>query len=341
MNRLRDSRSNPEDGFTVIELLVTMVITGIVLAIAGTFFANIARLTSWSGKDREATGQAALALDAIRAIVRVAADNPTSSTTTDPAVLVAKPTQLQLTAYANTSSTNTAPTRITLTIDTGGYLTVRRDPGTQSADGYWSYTVSPTTSRITGPFSLSPSTPFFTYINTGGTVMSSASGLSLAQRKTITFIRVTTTVDSTNAGGSSDPVIVTSSIGMPNLQRDVSATISIPDIPTPSATPVFTTPAVTPTATKSTASASPSSTPTTSSGGSGTGTGSGSGSGSGNGTSTPTTGTGGGGSGSTGGGSGTSTPAPSKSTSTPTPTKTTSTPTPTPTPTPSHTRVAG
>ena len=350
MNRLRNLRSNADDGFTLIELIVTMVITAIILTMAGAFFVNISRLTSWSGADRDATGQSALALDAVRSIVRVAVNNPTSATNTDPAILVAKPTQVQLTAYSNTSSTATAPTRILLAIDASGYLTVRRDPGTESTDGYWSFTTSTTTTRIAGPFSLSPTTPFFTYLDTTGKVMSSAAGLTLNQRNTITFVRVTTTVDETNSGGQPDPVIVTSSIGMPNVQRDVSSTISIPDIPTPSATPVYTTPAVTatptPTPTKTTASATPSPTPTTGSG-TGTGTGSGSGSGSGTGTATPTGGTGGGTGGTGGGGSGSSTPSatatPTKTatpTPTPTPTKTV-TPTPTPTPTPTHTRVAG
>jgi prepilin-type N-terminal cleavage/methylation domain-containing protein len=339
MNRLRNLRSNPDDGFSLVELLVAMLITGIVLAMAGAFFVNISRLTSWSGKDREATGQAALALDAIRAIVRVAADNPTSATNTDPAILIAKPSQLTLTAFSNTSVATAAPSKVTLAIDASGYLVVTRQSGTQGSDGYWTFSPTSTSSRVAGPFSLTPATSFFTYLNTAGAVMSSPSGLSLAQRKTITFVRSTTTVDSTNAGGAADPVVVTTSIGMPNLQRDVSATISIPDIPTPTATPVYTTPAVTPTPSRTTTSASP--TPTTGSGGSGTGTGSGSGSGSGSGTSTPTTGTGGGGTGSTGGGSGTSTPTPSRSTSTPTPTPTRTTTSPTPVPTPSHTRVAG
>lgn len=329
-----------DDGFTMVELLVTMLITGIVLAMMGIFFANIARLTTWSGNDRAATGQAALALDAVRAVVRVAADNPTTATNTDPAVLAATPTSLTLTAYSNTSISATQPTKVTFTVNSTGTLIQTRQAAVLTTDGYWAFTGAVTTTTIASGFSVSPSTPFFTYVNASGAVLNATTGLTVAQRKTVTFIRVTTTLDTPGPSGGADPIVVTSSIGMPNVSRDVAATISVPNLPTPTQTPV-----PTPTPTRSlTVTPTPSVTPTPTtgaSGGSGTGTGGGSGGGTGTGTATPTTGTGTGGSGQpTGGGSGTTTPAPTRS-ATPTPTVTptrTVTPTPTPTPTPSRSR---
>lgn len=330
MTPLDRLRRNDDDGFTVVELLVTMVITGIVLAILGTFFANISRLTNWSGQDRDKTGQAALALDAVRSVVRVAADLPVSGTTTNPAVVKATPTTLTITAYSNASASITAtpPIRVTFALvsdSTGtGILQQTRQVATMIGQ-YWSFANSGvgTTTEVARGFSTDAATPFFTYVDSNGKVFPMTNPVTGANLAKITFIRVTTTLDAgTTSGGPTDDVVVTTSIGMPNLQRDVSATVSVPNLPTPT-----TTPTPTPTPVKSSSSAPPS----TPSGGSGTGSGTGSGSGSGSGTSSP--GTGSGGTGTSGGGSGTSSPKPSTSSPKPTTTTTTTTPKPTPRPT--------
>ncbi|GAA2751380.1 type II secretion system protein [Amnibacterium kyonggiense] len=327
LDRLRQGRSG-EDGFTLVELLVTMLITGIVLSMIGVFFANISRLTSWSGKDRDATGQAALALDAVRAVVRVATNVPKSTTETYWAIQYGTPTQLQIIAYSNTSVSDSAPVLVTFNLGSDGTFTEQRQAATMSPlTGFYAFNGSVTKTTIANGFVASGAeTPFFQYLDQSFKPLNASPKLSDADRQNnVTLIRVTTTLDPTTAGGPDGKVIVTSSIGMPNLDRDVVATASVPNLPTPTETPT-----PTPTVTKSSSAPAASPTPTTgaSSGGSGTGTGTGSGPGTGPGTSTPTTGTGGGGTGSTGGGSGTSTPAPSSSSPKPT---ATATPTPKPT----------
>lgn len=328
--RLRNA-GRSDDGFTLVELLVTMLITGIVLSMIGVFFANISRLTSWSGKDRDATGQAALALDAVRAVVRVATNVPKSTTDTYWAVQSGTATQLQIIAYSNTSVADSAPVLVTFNLAADGTFTEQRQAAVLNpATGFYSFTGTITKTTIASGFlATGTETPFFQYLDQSFNPLTATPKLSDSDRQNkVTLIRVTTTLDPTTAGAPDGKVVITSSIGMPNLDRDVVATASVPNLPTPTETP---TPTPTPTKATSTPAASP--TPTTgatSSGGSGTGTGSGSGSGSGSGTSTPTTGTGSGGTGSTGGGSGTSTPAPSASTTTPKPTATaTATPKPT------------
>jgi prepilin-type N-terminal cleavage/methylation domain-containing protein len=263
-------------GFTIVELLVTMLITGIVLAMLGTFFANISRLTSWSGKDRDATGQAALALDAVRAVVRVATDNPTSSTNTDPAIVSASGTNLSVTAYSNTAVAASVPVQVTFTLDAAGTLTEKRQASTPTPTGYYQFNGQVTTRVVARGFVLNGATPFFTYVDTAGNVLNSTNGLSGTDRTKVTFVRVTTTLSPSTAGRADDPIIVTSSIGMPNLTRDVSASVSVPNLPTPTVTPTptptptnvtTTTPpaSTTPTSTTPTSTTPTSTTPTSSS----------------------------------------------------------------------------
>jgi prepilin-type N-terminal cleavage/methylation domain-containing protein len=262
----------PDAGFTMVELLVTMLITGIVLAMLGTFFANISRLTSWSGKDRDATGQAALALDAIRAVVRVATDNPTSATNTDVAIVAGSQTSLTINAYSNAAVTASAPVQVTFAVDPAGTLTEKRQLSTLSATGYYQFTGAVSTRVVARGFVLNGQTPFFGFVDTSGNLLPAATGLNAGDRAKVTFIRVTTTLAPTTTNGPDGVVIITSSIGMPNLTRDVSASVSVPNLPTPTQTPtptptptnVVTTPATTtPTTTTPTTTTPTTTTPTT------------------------------------------------------------------------------
>ncbi|WP_147392014.1 PulJ/GspJ family protein [Amnibacterium setariae] len=335
-----------DSGFTIIELLVTMVVTGIVLAMMGTFFANISRLTNWSGNDRNATGQAAIAMDAIRATIRTAAK--TSDTPAGAAIQYGSATRVSLIAYSDVTNPGSNPVLVTYCLQDGvlsenRQLGSSQDPSTK----VWSF---PSRSlAYTGDcsktsdwqvvatgFSTTGASPFFAYLNTASRpIAMSGQPPQLAdadRRDNVTFVQVVATLDSTTTSGSGRPVIVSSAIGMPGVKRDVDPTATVPNLPTPTETPT-----PTPTIPRATATSAPSTptssspSPTTSGGGSGTGTGTGSGSGTGPGTSSPGAGSGGTG-GTAGGGSGTSTPAPTKSTPKPTAT-TTTTPTPTKTPT--------
>ncbi|MGN6742083.1 MAG: PulJ/GspJ family protein [Amnibacterium sp.] len=325
---IRPRTTETDGGYSLVELLVAMMVTGVVLAICGTFFANVARLTAAANTSRIATGQAALAIDAISAVVRVAADNPTSSTNTDPAVVSGSPTSLTVTAWTNTDPTNPVPSQVTFTLGADGYLTATTIAGVAS-NGYFGFTGAVTTHRVAGPFVTSGAAPFFSYIdNTGALLLLSGGTLSVDQRNAVTFISVTPTVAHTDAAGQNDPVVVSSAIGMPNLARSVDGATALQQVMIPSSvsspsaapapaqttTPPTATPSPTPTDTPTatatptpTATQTPTSSPTS--------------------TSTP---------------SATATPSPTatatpSATATPTPTPTatpTSTPTPTPTPTP-------
>jgi hypothetical protein len=261
--------------------------------------------------------------------VRVATNVPKSATDTWYAVQYGSGTQLQIIAYSNTSVSDSAPVLVTFNLGTDGTFTEQRQASVlNTVTGFYSFTGAITRTTIASGFlTTTAETPFFQYLNQSFNPLAASPKLSDGDRQNnVTLIRVTTTLDPQTAGAPTGKVIVTSSIGMPNLDRDVAATASVPNLPTPTETP---TPTPTPTKASSTPASSP--TPTTGATSGGTGTGTGTGTGSGTATPTPTTSTGSGGSGSTGGGSGTSTPtATATATSTPKPSVTaTATPKPT------------
>jgi hypothetical protein len=218
--------------------MVAMMITGIVLAICGTFFANVAKLTAASNSSRDATGQAALALDAIGSVVRVAADNATSATTTAPAVVAGTAASLTVTAWTDTDSADPAPSLVTFSIGADGYLTRTTISGV-AVDGYYIFTGALSSKRIGGPFVTVGAAPFFSYLDNTGTLLPLGGQLSTTQRTAVTFVGVTATVAHRDAAGESDPVVVTSAIGMPNLDRDVSGGSTIQQVPIPITTPAL------------------------------------------------------------------------------------------------------
>ena len=174
MTPLADSRpragATSDEGLSIVEMIVAMMIAAIVLAICGTFFANVAKLTAASSSSREATGQAALALDAIGSVVRVAADNAVSAVNTDPAVVVGTASSLTITAWTNTGSANPAPSLVTFSIDADGYLTQTTISGV-AVNGYFTFTGALSSKRIAGPFVTAGAAPFFSYVDNTGTLL--------------------------------------------------------------------------------------------------------------------------------------------------------------------------
>ena len=53
-----------DSGFTLIELMVVMLLTSLVLAMAGAFFVNVAKATATARATRDAMGQTSLAVNA-------------------------------------------------------------------------------------------------------------------------------------------------------------------------------------------------------------------------------------------------------------------------------------
>ena len=218
IGRLR-RRASSDDGLSLIELLVTMMITGVLLAIVGTMFVNVARITTNSNATTSRNGVAANVMNEVTKVVRMAANNPVStSVDADPAVISATPTALTVYSFVDTNPTLPAPTKVGFRFDAQGNLIEDRWAGTRSGN-YWVFTGSVATRTIGGPMqNLTGTDAFFVYLNGAGVVVTNGtSALTLAQRATVASIQVTVRLTNAQVSGT-DPIVIINTVGMPNLQ---------------------------------------------------------------------------------------------------------------------------
>jgi len=215
--RVRKSlRAGSDDGLSLVELLVAMLLTGIVLSLVGSLFVNVALVTSASNASTTKSSAAANALNEMVEVVRAAANNAVSTTVTDPAVVSATSTALTIYSFADTSPTAPAPIKVAFRMD-GTNLVEDRYSGSNST-GYWVFSGTPTTRVIGNAVVTNGADPLFAYLAADGSVVGApaVTALTLDQRKTITSVRITVTIANQSRTGDS-PIIIVNTVGMPNL----------------------------------------------------------------------------------------------------------------------------
>jgi len=203
-------------GVSLVELIVVMMITGIVLAIVGSMFVNVAQVTATSNATNTRSSIAANIVNEMSKVIRTSSNNAVDGNDDpDPAVVAATATSLTVYSYVDTSPTNPMPTKVTFRVDSNG--TVFEDRVAASVSGsYYVFTGATTTRNLGGPI---VGTDLFTYLDSGNKAITpdSTGKLSFDQRNTVASIKVTLTIANSSRTGSSDPVRIVNTIGMPNL----------------------------------------------------------------------------------------------------------------------------
>ncbi|MBX3099273.1 MAG: prepilin-type N-terminal cleavage/methylation domain-containing protein [Salinibacterium sp.] len=203
-----------ENGVSLVELIVTMMVTGIVLTIVAAMFVNVAKVTADANGTNTRSSVAANVMNEMSKVIRVAANNATaSSEDPDPAIVAGTASTLTVYSYVDTSPTAPAPTKVTFRVDANGNVWEDRVAGAASGS-YWTFTGTSTSRNLGAPITA---TTLFTYLDQGGqTVVPGGTGLTLAQRNSVASIKVTVTIANTPTLGS-DPIVIINTVGMPNL----------------------------------------------------------------------------------------------------------------------------
>ncbi len=210
----------PDSGLSMMELIVSMAVTTLVLAIMGNMLVTVARITADSNKTTSRSGVASNIMNEIVKVIRPATNIAVStSSTNDPAIVAATPTSLTLYSFVDADPASPAPKKVTFRVDAQGMVFEDRWTATVS-QGYWVFTGAVSTSQIGGPIQGS----LFTYLDgLDAPVVPSGTGLTLAQRSTVASIAVSVQIGNTAAYGS-DPVIITNNtVAMPNLGLNETA----------------------------------------------------------------------------------------------------------------------
>lgn len=171
--RLRDDR-----GLSLVEVLVSMLLTGIVMALAMSFFAMGARTTTEATTTRTVVADTVTLQNAITSRVRVAAEAPFSATS-NIAFARAEGQAVQFYSWSETPALAPRMSRVTIAV-TANRVTVSSCPGTQ-AGGFWTFPCSAaaTTSQTFQNLIVAPATGeqrLFTYRDRCGVVLGNAAG---------------------------------------------------------------------------------------------------------------------------------------------------------------------
>jgi len=214
LRRLRDD----EDGMSITELVVTMFVTGILLAIVASMFLNVARVTANSNASNQRTSVAANVMEGITKVIRTAANNEIAGGNSDPAIVAATANALTIYSYVDTSAVSPAPTKVSYRVDASGNVIEDRVAGSKSG-GYWAFTAAATSRTLGGPVqTLGGTDALFVYLDGKSKVITPAdAGLTLSERISIASVRVNVRILNALSTGA-DPIVVQNTIGMPNLR---------------------------------------------------------------------------------------------------------------------------
>jgi Flp pilus assembly pilin Flp len=222
-----------ESGISMTELLVASVLTVMVMAMIGTMFVQVTRITKTSNDTQIYNGLASNAANELSAVLRVATTIAKANVATpDPAIVYGTRSTLRIYSLSNLTPAHPGPVMVTFSLDAVAgtnpveyRITETRCEGTASA-GYWTFgTCATTTTRSFGKGIL-PATgvsdQLFTYLDVNGDPILIGTGslqtTPIDQRPLVAAIKITIRVQT--AGSPTGAVLVSNTVVLRNLGLD-------------------------------------------------------------------------------------------------------------------------
>lgn len=213
------SRLRADDGVSLAELIVAIMILGVVLTVVTGTFSSLARATSQARTIDQATREATNGLDSMSRVVRAAANNPVpNSTTLAPSFSVAGTDSMTLISAVNLSGSVNKPQQTSYRVD----ATTRRlvETTTQSvpvSSTFWEFSGATSSRTLATPVAVIP-TPLFRYYDVAGQqLLPQANGLLTDdQEKSVASVSITLSVAGASPG-TDDDVTLSSVVLLTNL----------------------------------------------------------------------------------------------------------------------------
>ena len=230
--RLRPLRRN-EDGITLIELLVAMILLGVLLTVVVSLYVSSMNAVALSREVTGNTKQVSNAMNETSRVIRAGTENPlTPPAVPAPAFVSAKKDEIIIYAFINLQNAQEQPQMIRLWVDrtTGTYMESRWRATAVSGTTRWTFPSNPCLStnvpagctppnsraQLAGVVPASATSIFSYFKKNGDPITVPAAGLSAADRALVSSVKVTLTVQATLTDAT-NPVTLENTIGMPNL----------------------------------------------------------------------------------------------------------------------------
>lgn len=221
-NRVFARRKADDSGISLIELLVSMLLLGVVSVMVMGMFVSTVRATTLNRVVSTDTRMAANGMNEMSRIFRAATENPVEvfvadAPTTEPALLAASANSITLYAYVNLGSAAQSPQKVRFSVNAQRQLVETTwQATTQSANGHWNFSATPLADRIlAGP--VTAGTSLFAYLGASGDPLPvpSAGITDSDSRRSIKAIAITVAIKS--EGSNTESVTLKNTVGMPNL----------------------------------------------------------------------------------------------------------------------------
>jgi Tfp pilus assembly protein PilW len=212
-----------DQGVTIGELLVVVVVSMLIMTAVGAFFVSIGTSTTTANQRRNSTAQTANAMNAATALVRGGTALDTGGTKPIPSVIDAGPESLTFYAYDGTRTVADsrgvqvpAPNRVMLSVSgtgTSRSFKVTTWAGTDAA-------AAQTTRTFEGVVATTPTggDPVFVFIDGSGNTLSpqpGTAGYDSSNNGSISAVRITLRI-SAALSNKVDPVVIVNTVALPN-----------------------------------------------------------------------------------------------------------------------------
>lgn len=230
LTRLTDRLRRDDRGLSLPELLVTIMIFAIVLAVVSGTFVTMTRATTFANATDTNARSASTAMNEMTRLLHATMNNPQQNAADAPAFSVAKTesmtftTAVDLTGSAPIANTgpDPRPEQVTLALDTSRRLveTIIAGQPVVSGSAYYKFSGTPSTRTLAPAVSATPSgqDALFVYYDASNTALvpDATGALSAAQMKSIVSVGVTLRL-SNNGSTADNSVTLSNQVGLPNL----------------------------------------------------------------------------------------------------------------------------
>lgn len=211
-------RLRQDEGYTLVEALIVMVLSALLMTVAVTFFTTVSMQTMHAVGTRQSTADASNIMNVVSTSIRAAVRNPiATSPNPDPAIVAGTKTSLTVITYTDAGPSFELPQRLRYSIDASGRMKEEAWLATD-VGGYAVFpaiTATPTSKRFLGNVVVNTAAePLFRYFDSSGTQLGASGTLSATERAAVTSVRFFVKVRSDT---SKEVVVLDNTVGMPNM----------------------------------------------------------------------------------------------------------------------------